>query len=142
MSVTIETTEELLTLLKKLKVTITNAEELRSLLTTINATYNPQAARIRTAKSVAIWVPCILGAIAGLVSMQLTTPSVLDGSYFVGALALVWGSCALVSVMALIFSFPLLFGRQTRPSVDVPAANKGSAFEERITTALRHDLSV
>jgi hypothetical protein len=141
MSVSIETTEDLLTLLKKLKVTVANVEDLRGLLASINASYNPQAARVRTAKLVALSVPCGLGAIAGFVSMLLTTAS-LDAAYFVGALALVWGSCALVSVTALVFSFTLLLGRQARSTGDMASASKPSALEERITTELRHDLSV
>jgi hypothetical protein len=144
MSVMIETTEELLTLLKKLNVKVTNVEDLRHLLTTINSHYNPQAARMRTAKLVAISVPCSLGAIAGVTSMLLTgaTHGTLIGPYFVGALALIWGSCAIVSIMALIFSFSLFVGRQANAVVDQPPPRPASAVEERVIKAITHDLSI
>jgi hypothetical protein len=144
MSVMIETTEELLNLLKKLNVKVANVEDLRHLLTTINAHYNPQAARVRMAKLVAISVPCSLGAIAGFTSMLLTgaTHDSLIGPYFVGALALIWGSCALVSFMALIFGFSLLIGRQSNATIDQPPPRPASAVEERVVKAITHDLSI
>jgi len=149
MSMMIETTEELLALLKKLNMQVSSVDELRSLLATINANYNPQAARMRTAKLVAVSVPCALGGIAGLVSLYLTTtaPDMLSGSYFVGALALVWGSCALVSVMALIFSFLLHLGRSANKPLDVPLSSNSSrrekrTIEERVMAALSPDLSL
>lgn len=150
MSVSIETTEELLALLKKLNVKVASVDELRNLLVTISANYNPQAARVRAAKLIALSVPCSLGVIAGIVSLCLLTTATQDsliGSSFVKAFAVLWGSCALVSVVALIFSFPLLLGRPTRVPLDTPSPGKPSTtekrtVEERVTAALTHDLSL
>ncbi len=142
MSVAIETTEELLTLLKKLGIKVTSVDELRSLLASINANYNPEAARTRTAKLVGISVPCGLGGIAGLVSAVLAERSSLIGPYFVGALAVVWGACALASVTALIFSFSLLVGRRSYLSADKPPLGKPSAVEQRTATGITPDLSL
>ncbi len=143
MSVAIETTEELLTLLKKLGVKVTSVDELRSLLLMINANYNPQAARLRTAKLVAISVPCTLGPIAGLVSGVLAESgrSAVVGPYFVGALAVIWGACALVSAMALIFSLTLI-GRSSRAAEDKPPLSNPAVVDERVIAALGRDLSV
>jgi len=144
MSVAIETTEELQALLKKLGIKVTSVDELRGLLASINANYNPQAARTRMAKLVGISVPCTLGSIAGFVSMILvaTAHGTLIGPYFVGALAVVWVSCALVSVTALIFSFSLLLGRRSSPSADRPPLGKPSAVEQRLATGITPDLSL
>jgi hypothetical protein len=143
MSVMIETTDELLSLLRKLNLKVTSVDELRHLLTTINANYNPQAARLRTTKLVALKVPCSLGGIAGFVSLLLTmaTQGALIGPYFVGALALVWGSCALMSLTALIFSFALL-SRQARAASELPPSGKATRIDERLATAITQDLSL
>jgi hypothetical protein len=144
MSVNIETTEELQQLLRKLGVKISSVDELRQLLATINAHYNPEAARSRIAKLVGISVPCTLGSIAGLVSIVVAGAShdALLSPYFVGAMALVWGTCALVSVAALIFSFSLVIGRGSRAATDQPPPNKLSAMDERVMSALGRDLSL
>jgi hypothetical protein len=142
MSVAIETTEELLTLLKKLGVKVTSVDELRSLLMTINANYNPQAARTRMAKLIAISVPCTLGPIAGLVSVVLAESGrgTLVGPSFVGALAVIWGACALVSVTALIFGLALL-GRRSRAE-DKPPLGNSAVGDERVMAAIGRDLSL
>lgn len=144
MSVNIETTEELQHLLRKLGVKIGSVDELRQLLATINANYNPEAARSRIAKLVGISVPCTLGSIAGLVSIVVASAShdALLSPYFVGALGLVWGTCALVSVAALIFSFTLVIGRGARAAVDQPPQRKSSDADERVMSALGRDLSL
>ncbi len=145
MSVMIETTEELLQLLRKLGVRVSSVDELRQLLATINAHYNPEAARTRTAKLVGISVPCALGGIAGAVSFSLVSAAAhgsLFAPYFVGALAVIWGTCAVVSVAALVFSLILVAGRGSRASADKPPQSKSSAVEERVVTAITHDLSL
>lgn len=144
MSVCIETAEELQTLLRKLGVRVSSVEELHNLLASLNAQYNPQAARIRTAKLVAITVPCSLGGIAGGTSMLLAlfAHGLWTSPYLVAALAVIWGCVALVSVMALIFGLAVLFGRQTQVGAERPSAKKPSAVEDRVMTAITSDLSV
>jgi hypothetical protein len=145
MSVMIETTEELLALVKKTGLKVTSVDELRSLLLMVNANYNPQAARIRTAKLVALGVPCGLGGIAGFLSMMLmffASQSNLTEASFVGSLALIWGGYALVSVMALIFSFTLLLGRQSQLPAEAPPPSQSSDVDERVMAAFKHDLSL
>jgi hypothetical protein len=145
MSVMIETTEELLALVKKTGLKVSSVDELRNLLTMINAHYNPQAARIRTAKLVALGVSCGVGGIAAFVSLMLmffASQSNLAGDYFVGSLALIWGGYTLVSIVALLFSFILLFGRHSSAPVDAPPASRSSSFDERVMTGAPHDLSL
>ena len=144
MSVVINNTDDLLKLLRKLGVKVTSVDEVRQLLTTVNANYNPQAARLRTAKLVALGVPCGLGGMASVLSLFLTFASqgTLAGDYFVGALALVWGCWALVSVTALIFSFSLLLGRQARVPADAPPAGKKARIDEPLVTAITPELSL
>jgi hypothetical protein len=139
----IETTDELRDLLKKLNLKVSSVAELRHLLTTINANYNPQAARLRTAKLVAIGVPCGLGGMATAVSLFLMmVHRPLSDEAFLGALALVWGCCALVSVTALIFSFALLLGRKARVPAEAPAFGKAATMDERLATGITPDLSL
>ncbi|HEY7311028.1 MAG TPA: hypothetical protein VH643_16810 [Gemmataceae bacterium] len=144
MSVVIDNTDDLLALTRKLGVKVTSVDEVRQLLTTVNANYNPHAARLRTAKLVALGVPCGLGGMAAVVSLFLTFASQggLAGHYFVGALALVWGSFALVSVTALIFSFALLLGRQARVPADAPPAGKTTRIDGPLVTAITPELSL
>jgi hypothetical protein len=145
MSVMIETTEELLALVKKTGLKVSSVDELRNLLMMVNAHYNPQAARIRTAKLVALGVPCGLGGIAAFLSMMLmffASQSNLSGDYFVGSLALIWGGYALVSLVALIFSFSLLASRFPQAPADAPPASKASRYDERVMTEMSQDLSL
>ena len=140
----IETADELQDLLERLDLKVSSVAELRHLLTTINANYNPQAARARTARQVAISVPCALGGIAGGVSVLLifSGQELLTGPYFVAALALVWGCCALVSVTALIFSFTLLFGGRKLPvPAQAPTSGKAATVDEQLATCITPDLS-
>jgi hypothetical protein len=144
MSVLIETTEELLVVLKKLGIKVANVDELRGLLASINANYNPDAARTRTAKLVGISVPCTLAAVAGLVSVVLTeraNSGMLNPS-LVGALAVVWSACALVSVTALIFSFVLLARRRSAPAEDKAVRGTSSRVEQRSATGITPDLTL
>jgi hypothetical protein len=140
----IETTDELLDLLKKLNLKVSSVAELRHLLTTINANYNPQAARLRTAKLVAIGVPCSLGGMATAFSLFLTMfLRPLSDDAFLGALALVWGCCALVSVTALIFSFALLLGgRKARVPAEAQTFGKAATMDERLAMGITPDLSL
>ena len=57
MSLLIENTEELLTVVKKLNLKVASVDELRHLLAEINANYNPEAARQKTGKLVGVAVP-------------------------------------------------------------------------------------
>ena len=139
----IETTDELLDLLKKLNLKVSSVAELRHLLTTINANYNPQAARLRTAKLVAIGVPCSLGGMATAFSLFLTMfLRPLSDDALLGAFALVWGCCALVSVTALIFSFALLLGHKARVPAEAQTFGKAATMDERLAMGITPDLSL
>jgi len=142
MSVAIETTEDLLVLLKKLDVKVTSMDELRSLLMTINANYNPEEARQKTGKLVGITVPTSMAGAAAVTSFFLLGSG--DGltASHVGALALIWSTCAVVSVVALIASFLITGGRRGPTMLDKPPLGNSVTVDERVMAAIGRDLSV
>ena len=128
MSVVIDNTEDLMALLKKLDLKVSSVDELRQLLATINANYNPDAARARTGKLVGISVPCVMAGVAGLVSFCIAAAGHDLTPYHVAALASMWGVCGLVSVAALILGFILAGGRRgSRTLTDSPPPELGSS---------------
>ena len=67
----IESTEELLTLLKKMDLKVHSVDELRQLLATINANYNPDAARQKTGKLIGTTVPGFMAGAAAFASFMI-----------------------------------------------------------------------
>ena len=104
MSVSIDTPEELLAMLKKLNLQVANVDELRQLLATINANYNPEAARQKTGRSIGVAVPCIMAGAAACASVSLVRLEEGLTPAYVAVLALVWGACTLVSGTAILAS--------------------------------------
>jgi hypothetical protein len=97
MSMMIESTEELLVLLKKMDLKVHSVDELRQLLATINANYNPEAARQKTGKLIGITVPGYMAGSAAFASFILGSTAMT-----IGGLAVVWGAVAVVSTAAVI----------------------------------------
>jgi hypothetical protein len=120
MSVVIDNTEDLLALLKKLNVKVTSVDEVRQLLTTVNANYNPDATRQRTGKLVGMGVPGIMAGAGAAVSFFLLLPGHPLTPYHVGVLALVWGAVALVSTAAVLASAIMTSLRRGSTRVNVP----------------------
>ena len=141
MSVVIESTEELLTLLRKLNIKVASVDELRHLLATINANYNPEAARQRTGKLIGVAVPSALATAAALTSFFLlgmghgaVTP------YHVGALALIWGACAFVSLGAVLASAIITSNRRGGRTAPENAPDRPDMLRERIVTGITKEL--
>jgi hypothetical protein len=135
MSVVIDNTEDLMTLLKRLGLKVSSVDELRQLLVTINANYNPDAARARTGKLIGISVPCVMAGVAGIVSSCIAAAGHDLTPYHVAALASMWGVCGLVSVVALIVSFIMAGGRRgSRTFSDCPPPGQG--FSDPLETAI------
>jgi hypothetical protein len=126
MSLHVESVEELQQLIKKLGIKVNSVDELRSLMATINACYDPDVARNRAARLVGIVVPCVALGVAGLVSIVLAgtlgTPrghAPADATLLLVALGIVWGVAGLTSAVAAVGS--LLFLRGGR-GVTIPQA--------------------
>jgi hypothetical protein len=64
MSLQIDNIDDLNRLLKASKLTVSSVDELKDLLATINASYNPDAARMRLARLLGMGVPSALAAAA------------------------------------------------------------------------------
>lgn len=139
MSVMIENTDELLTVLKKLGLKVSSVDELRHLLATINANYNPEVARQKTGKLIGVTVPGYMAGAAAFVSFFLVGGGMT--SYTVGGLALIWGACAAVSVAAVIAG-AILTGPHRRPApIDRPA-DRPVTTSEQVMSAIGRDLSL
>ena len=140
MSVMIDNTEELLTVLKKLDVKINSVEELHHLLTTINASYDPETARQKTARQVGVAVPCSAAGAAALTSFFL----VLQGTVTtagVAVMAVAWGAFALVSVAAVIAS-AIMLGKSPSPRrMDNPPP-RSQNHSERGATGIVKELEI
>lgn len=135
MSVMIESTEELLALMKKMNLKVSSVDELRQLLATVNANYNPDAARQKTGKQISTVVPGIMAGAAAVASFFLlgaeaTTPSV---RHTVAGLAVIWGSVALVNTAAVIAGAILSGVRRGQPIPNTPLDQPASCGEPVVT---------
>ncbi len=136
MSVMIESTDELLTVLKKLNLKVASMDELRHLLATINAHYNPETARQKTGRLVGVTVPCVMAGAAAVTSFSVLGPQGggnLTSNSQVAALALAWGACALVSTAALLASFLMTSVRRGRTTADNPPERPAFPQEPAVT---------
>ncbi|MHB1426641.1 MAG: hypothetical protein ACYC3I_26060 [Gemmataceae bacterium] len=131
----IESTEELLTLLKKMNLKVTSVDELSQLLATINANYNPEAARQRTGKLIGTTVPGYMASAASFATFTILGGGISPPS--VGALALVWGPCALVSVAAVITSAIMTSIRRYPAMPDISSDRLASRGEPVVTNIIR-----
>lgn len=142
MSVMIESTDELLTLLKKMDMKVSSVEELRQLLATINANYNADAARQKTGKLIGTAVPGFMAGAAAFTSFFLfgsqTTHTV---DYAIGGLAVIWGPVALVSTAAVIAGAVLSGARRGRTMPDSPP-DRPPLRGEPVVTHITKDLSL
>jgi hypothetical protein len=134
MSMMIESTEELLVLLKKMDLKVHSVDELRQLLATINANYNPEAARQKTGKLIGITVPGYMAGAAAFASFILGSTAMT-----IGGLAVVWGAVAVVSTAAVISAAIMTSIRrdQTMPNalLDRPVSRR-DPVETHITREL------
>src|SRR5579875_1972553 len=119
MNVMIESPDDLLTLLKKMDLKVTSIDELRQLLATINAHYNPDIARQKTGRLIGTTVPGYMAAAAAFATFCTAS---IGG---VGSLALIWGAVALVSTAAVI-SAAIMTGIRRRPLLDHSSARSAS----------------
>jgi hypothetical protein len=142
MSLLIESTEELLTVVKKLNLKVASVDELRHLLAEINASYNPEAARLKTGKLIGVAVPTSMAAAAAVTSFFLVGMSAHEGMtpYHVGALALIWGACAAVSIAAVIASAILSSTRRVVSSSPLSTPDQRNLHGERIVTGITNEL--
>jgi hypothetical protein len=134
MSMMIESMEDLLVLLKKMDMKVTNVDELQRLLATINANYNPDAARQKIGKLIGTTVP---GYMAG----AAVAASLFTAGTSVGALALIWGAVALVSTAAVISAAIITSIGRSRTLPDTPP-NRSASREGPMVTHITKDLSL
>ncbi len=135
MSMMIESTDELLTLLKKMDLKVHSVEELRHLLTSINASYNPDAARQKTGKLISTTVPGFMAGAAAFTSFMLLGSGV--GSSTIGGLAVIWGPVALVSTAAVIAGAVMASSRRGQTIPDNPPERPASRGEPVVTHITR-----
>lgn len=135
MSVMIENTDELLALLKKMDLKVHSVDELHQLLTSINASYNPEAARLKTAKLIGTAVPGSMAGAAAFGSFMLLASG--SGAFAVGGLAVIWGAVAIVSTAAVIAAAILSGGSRGRSLADNPPVRPASRSEPIVTHITR-----
>jgi hypothetical protein len=142
MSVMIESTDELLTVLKKMDLKVKSVDELHQLLTSINASYNPDAARQKTGKLIGVAVPGIMAGAAAFATFCLlgagsTHPTVDLTPFTVGGLGVIWGAVALVSIPAVIAGAVMTSIRRGRTMPDNPPDRPASRQEPVVTHITR-----
>jgi hypothetical protein len=123
MGIEIDNLPQLQALLKSSGLKVNSVEELQKLLLVVNASYDPDAARVKTGKLIALLVPIIMGG-AGFLATSLLVPIVGDQArhgipvkaVLLGGLGIIWGAVALVSIVALGVGLGLLMHRQQRPA--------------------------
>jgi hypothetical protein len=138
MSVMIESTEELLALLKKMDMKVTSVDELRHLLATVNASYNADAARQKTGKLIGTTVPGFMAGAAAFASFMLVGSSGVS-PFTIGGLGVVWGATAVVSTAAVIAG-AILSGARRSPTMPI-ISDRLPARGEPAVTHITKDLS-
>lgn len=138
MSILIDSTDELLTVLKKLKIQVGSVDELRQLLASINANYNPEAARQKTGKLIGVSVPGMMAGAAAFVSFFLVGAGPTTAT--VGGLALVWGAVAVVSTAAVVAGAILTGGRRRGQPLADASPERKNTFGEELLTGIRKEL--
>lgn len=135
MSLMIDNTDDLLRVLKKLGIKVTGVEELKGLLASINAHYNPDAARMKVAKLIGVAVPVVALVVAGLISFFLVfltaspTAQRMTHHTWVAVFAVLWGVAGVVGLGALGVSlFFLLGSRRTAAALTPPARGESPAL--------------
>jgi hypothetical protein len=136
MSLLIENTDELLTVVKKLNLKVASVDELRHLLAEINANYNPEAARQKTGKLIGVTVPSALAAAAAGTSFFVVATGNGMTPYHVAALALIWGACAFVSFGAVLASAIMTSTRRGGRVAPESTPDRRNLFAEGITKEL------
>ena len=134
MSVVIDNTEDLMKLLLRLNLKVSSVDELRQLLMTINANYNPDAGRQKIGKLIGTTVPGYMAG-AGVAATFFTAGT------GVGGLALIWGAVALVSTAAVISAAIITSIGRSRTLPDSPP-NRSVSREGPIVTHITKDLSL
>ena len=137
MSVMIESTDELLTLLKKTDLKVKSVDELRQLLASINASYDPDAARQKTGKLIAVAVPGFLAGAAAFASFMLFGSPSSSSAHATGSLAVIWGPVALASTAAVIAGAVLAGGRRGRATPDTAPDRPASRGEPVVTNIIK-----
>jgi hypothetical protein len=142
MSVMIDNTEELLTVVRKLGIKVGSLDELTRLLTTINASYNPDAARQKTGKQIGVVVPCSMISAAGVATffIVLAMSKGTEAGHIAG-LALIWGACALVCMTAMIAS-ALMTRRRPELSSSDNASPLPASYPQRGATGIVKELEI
>lgn len=136
MSVMIESTDELLTLLKKMNLKVSSVDELHQLLASINSHYNPDAARQKTGRLIGTVVPGFMAGAAAFASYcLLALGETVRKVDVVGGLAVIWGPTALVCTAAVIAGAVMSGVRRGRVMPDLPSdrpALRGDPVESHI----------
>jgi hypothetical protein len=142
MSVLINNSEELLHLVRKLGIKINTVGELEQLLKTVNATYNPEADRLRLARQVGLSVPIVSCIFAALATGGIVVPGLAGaaGNHQEAAVAVVWGVTCAVSLGALLFSLlVVLFHRNKKTAAPGASAfYDGRPLEESLAAFTEH----
>jgi hypothetical protein len=111
MSIYIETLDELRSLVRKLGIKVESIAELRELIAAVNAQSNPDMARLKTLKVIGVVAAVVPPGAAALATMLLFAESAKTGGVTWGgllALAIVWPAVALISTLAVYFTFRAL----------------------------------
>lgn len=136
MSVMIESTDELLTLLKKMDLKVKSVDELHQLLASINASYNPDAARQKTGRMIGTIVPGAMAAAAAFTSYWLLCS---NSTGTTGILAVIWGPTALVGTAAVIAAAIMTGVRRDR-AIPAPSSNRPASRGEPVVTNIIKEL--
>ena len=127
MGLQVETVKDLKRLLNQVGLKINTLEELQNLLASLNATYNPDEARVRSARTISTVTTWVSFGAAFLGTFYLM-PVLIVGSErnkelpwpIIPLIALLWLVAGAVSSLALRYSHSLLRGREQRQDRATP----------------------
>jgi hypothetical protein len=123
MSLNIDNLDDLKSLIKRLDIKVKDVEELKGLLTTINAQYNPDAARAKVAKLMTVTTAAVSLGVAGVgtfitvAEASKPTPGGIQPGH-IAILGICWGAAIIVTCFVSWMAWLML--RKTRVPVGRP----------------------
>jgi hypothetical protein len=150
MSLQIDNLDELKSLIKDTNIKISSVDELKDLLTGINASYNPDASRVRVVKMMAMVTPLIAFSVAGICSFFLLGNKSSSNSLTpneTSVIAVMWGTSAIASIVVNLWAWLAIrdirhrdpfagssSGGKPPAAGELPVASKWGDLKTNITT--------
>lgn len=127
MSLQIDNLDDIKSLIKETDIKISSVDDLNELLAGINASYNPDASRVRVVKLMAILTPSIAFSVAGICSFFLLGSTQTGRGtitpQMIAVMGIMWGTSAVASIVVNLWAWLAI--RDIRRPGPIAASSSG-----------------